>query len=123
MSVLGVILLLISNSKAVNVRTTEIAPHIDGIIEDIWLQADSAYDFIQYEPYENAEPEQPTAVYVLQDNDNLYIAFRCYAEVHAPIACFTKDEDHVRVGIDPLGNKTTGYYFIVLPTANSSSYC
>ncbi|MBN2621434.1 carbohydrate binding family 9 domain-containing protein [candidate division WOR-3 bacterium] len=113
MSILGVVLLLISSSKVINVYPTDIAPQIDGMIEDLWLQADSAYDFIQYEPYENTDPQQPTAVYVLQDDDNLYIAFRCYADTHAPIACFTKDEDNVRVSIDPFGSKNTGYYFLV----------
>lgn len=113
MSILGVVLFIICNAKVINVHTTDIAPHIDGVIEDLWLQGDSAYDFVQYEPYEKTDPEQPTVVYVLQDANNLYIAFRCYAPIHPPIACFTKDEDHVRVSIDPFGNKTTGYYFIV----------
>lgn len=108
------ILFIAANSnKTVEVRYTEVAPKIDGVIEEVWQQADSAYDFVQFEPYEKTDPEQPTAVYVLQDENNLYIAFRCYAEKYAPIACFTKDEDHVRVSIDPFGNKTTGYYFIV----------
>ena len=105
---------LISNSeKTVEVRFTEIAPKIDGVIEDIWMQADSAHNFVQYEPYENAEPKQKTSVYVLQDNDNIYFAFRCYADKHPPIACLTKDEDNVRVSIDPLGSQHTGYYFLV----------
>lgn len=113
MYVFLILLIAANNNKTVEVRYTEIAPKIDGVIEEVWQQADSAYDFIQFEPYEKTAPEQPTSVYVLQDENNLYIAFRCYAEKHAPIACFTKDEDFVRVGIDPFGNKTTGYYFIV----------
>jgi hypothetical protein len=113
MIIIPVIFFLFSSDKVVNVHTTKIAPQIDGVIEDLWLQGDSAYDFVQYEPYEMTDPEQPTTVYVLQDNDNLYIAFRCYAPIHKPIACYTKDEDNVRVGIDPFGSKTTGYYFLV----------
>jgi hypothetical protein len=99
--------------KTVNVTFTSIAPRIDGVIEDIWQQADSAYDFIQYEPYETEPPTENTAVYVLQDDENLYVAFRCYAEKNPPFACYTKDEDYVRVSIDPLGSNTTGYYFLV----------
>jgi len=105
--------ILMSSEKAVNVRFTETAPHIDGVIEEIWLQADSAYDFVQHIPYEKTEPTDRTVVYVLQDKDNLYFAFRCYAKGHKPIACFTTDEDYVRVSIDPFGSKTTGYYFLV----------
>ena len=105
--------MVMSNEKAVEVRYTETAPHIDGVIEDLWLQADSAYDFVQHVPYERTEPTEKTIVYVLQDKDNIYFAFRCYAEKHKPVACFTTDEDYVRVSIDPFGSKTTGYYFLV----------
>jgi hypothetical protein len=105
--------LTMSGEKSVEVRFTETAPDIDGVIEDIWLQADTAFDFVQHIPYEKTEPTDRTVVYVLQDKDNLYFAFRCYAEKHKPIACFTTDEDYVSVGIDPFGSKTTGYYFLV----------
>jgi hypothetical protein len=106
-------IMLVSGEKAVEVRFTEMAPHIDGIIEDLWQQADSAYGFVQHIPYEKTEPTERTVVYVLQDHNNIYFAFRCYAEKHRPIACFTTDEDYVRVSIDPFGSKTTGYYFLV----------
>jgi hypothetical protein len=81
-----------SSEKTVDVRFTETSPQIDGVIEDIWLQADTAYDFVQNIPYEKTEPTDRTIVYVLQDKDNLYFAFRCYAEKHKPIACFTTDD-------------------------------
>ncbi|MBE0432229.1 carbohydrate binding family 9 domain-containing protein [candidate division WOR-3 bacterium] len=106
-------LMLASGGKAVDVWFTEITPQIDGVIEDVWLQADSAYDFVQHIPYEKTAPTERTVVYVLQDHNNLYFAFRCYAERHRPIACLTTDEDYVRVSIDPFGSKTTGYYFLV----------
>jgi hypothetical protein len=66
-------LLLITNSATVVVRFTEIAPRIDGTIEEIWQTADSAYNFIQSEPYENENPTENTVVYVLQDKENLYV--------------------------------------------------
>ncbi len=102
-----------NNDKSVEVRFTETTPKIDGAIEEIWQTADSAYNFIQSEPYENESPTEKTVVYVLQDKENLYFAFRCYAQNHQPIACFTKDEDYVTVKIDPFGSKTHGYYFTV----------
>ncbi|UCC13030.1 MAG: carbohydrate binding family 9 domain-containing protein [candidate division WOR-3 bacterium] len=105
--------LLAINSKSVEVRFTDNAPRIDGIIEDTWAIADSAYDFIQHEPYEKTDPCDRTVVYVLQDAENLYIAFRCYTDNIKPIAAFTKDEDHLTIGIDPFGSKTSGYYFQV----------
>jgi hypothetical protein len=62
---------LINAEKAVEVRFTETAPSIDGIIEDIWFQADSAYDFVQHIPYEKTAPTERTIVYVLQ-TDRLF---------------------------------------------------
>jgi hypothetical protein len=111
----GIVLLFLflSHEKTLDVRFTEEPPMIDGIIEEMWLQADSANNFVQRRPYERNAPTEKTVVYVLQDNENLYFAFRCYAQKHKPTACFTRDEDYVRVSIDPFGSKTTGYYFLV----------
>ncbi|UCF71313.1 MAG: carbohydrate binding family 9 domain-containing protein [candidate division WOR-3 bacterium] len=101
------------DGKSVEVRYTEIAPDIDGFIEETWLQADSAYDFVQFMPYEKSAPSERTTVYVLQDKDNLYVAFRCYADSIKPIACLTADEDDVRLSFDTFGSKNSAYYFLV----------
>lgn len=113
MNIILVLFLAVNGNKVVEVRFTETAPRIDGVIEGVWEQADSAYDFVQFEPYEKEEPTEKTVVYVLQDRENLYFAFRCFAKNHKPIACLTADEDDVRIGLDPFGSKTTAYYFQV----------
>jgi hypothetical protein len=102
-----------AGEKSLMVHFTEIAPAIDGCIEDIWQQADSAYNFIQHYPYEGEQPSEQTVVYILQDVDNLYIAFRCNADSLEPVFHLTKEEDWVAVGIDPFNCKTTGYYFLL----------
>jgi len=101
------------HQKSVEIRQIEVAPKIDGMIEDLWLRADSATDFIQHSPYEKTEPTERTVVYLLQDAENIYVAFRCHSVKNPPIACFTKDEDYVTFKIDPFGSKTNGYYFLV----------
>jgi hypothetical protein len=103
----------VNDNKSLNVRFTENPPRIDGMIEDVWSQADSVCEFVQHTPYEKTAPTEKTVVYVLQDNANLYFAFRCYAKNRKPIASPTGDEDHITVKIDPFGSKTTGYYFWV----------
>ena len=113
MNFLLLFLLTIDSDKIVEVRYTDTAPRIDGVIEEVWQAADSAYDFVQFEPYEKTEPTEKTVVYVLQDKENLYFAFRCYAEKHKPTSCLTADEDDIRMGIDTFGSKTTAYYFLV----------
>ncbi len=112
---IGLLLLFTINveRKSMEVHYTETAPQIDGVIEDVWQAADSAYDFVQFTPYEKTAPTEKTAVYVLQDKENLYIAYRCYADSIKPIACLTADEDDIRIGIDTFGSKNTAYYFQV----------
>ncbi|HAD82607.1 MAG: hypothetical protein A2509_01000 [Candidatus Edwardsbacteria bacterium RIFOXYD12_FULL_50_11] len=99
--------------KSVNITQTDIEPKIDGIIEDLWLSGDSAINFIQHTPYEKTAPTERTVVYLLQDAENLYVAFRCHADKNPPVACFTKDEDYVTIKIDPFGSRTGGYFFLV----------
>jgi len=113
MDIVLLLFLTITDNKVVEVRFAETAPRIDGVIEEVWQMADSAYDFVQFEPYEKEAPTEKTIVYVLQDQENLYFAFRCFSENHKPIACLTADEDDVRIGLDPFGSKTTAYYFQV----------
>jgi len=102
-----------SSDKVIEARFTDTPPRIDGIIEEVWQTADSAYDFVQHSPYEKSEPTEKTIVYLLQDEENLYIAYRCYAETNKPIACLTADEDHIIIGIDPFGSKSQAYFFTV----------
>ncbi len=99
--------------KSVEVRHTLTAPRIDGTIENLWLEADSAYGFVQHSPYELTEPTERTVVYLLQDDENIYVAFRCWAQKHPPVACLTKDEDYVTFKLDPFGSRTNGYFFLV----------
>ncbi len=115
MQFLLVCLLLIGTNgdKVIEAKFTNTPPRIDGVIEEIWQIADSVYDFIQHAPYEKTNPTEKTVVYVLQDRDNLYIAYRCYAETYKPVACLTSDEDHIIIGIDSFGSKSQAYFFTV----------
>ena len=105
--------LITNNQKSIAVRFTETPPRIDGQIEDIWNQADSVSDFIQSSPDEATEPTERTVVYVLQDNNNLYVAFRCYAAKHKPVAQLWGNEESVTLDIDPMDSKAMGYFFNV----------
>jgi hypothetical protein len=100
-------------ARAVEVRSTSLAPRIDGSIEALWGAADTATGFVQNQPYERSEPTERTVVYLLQDDENLYVAFRCHSLKNPPTANYTKDEDYVSIAFDPFGSKTTGYFFLV----------
>lgn len=101
----------VESTKMVSVKKASVSPQIDGVIEELWQQADSVSDFVQNQPYENAQPSEKTVVYLMQDDENLYVAFRCYAQNHPPMKSYTKDEDYVAIGIDPMGSQTGGYFF------------
>jgi hypothetical protein len=97
--------------KSISIKRTTATPEIDGVIEEIWQQADSVSDFVQNRPYENAQPSERTVAYLMQDDENLYVAFRCYSQKNPPTKSYTKDEDYVLIGIDPMGSRTGGYFF------------
>ncbi|OPX18384.1 hypothetical protein BXT86_01445 [candidate division WOR-3 bacterium 4484_100] len=98
-------------NKSLSVQYVESAPIIDGKIEDLWTRADSAFKFVQFKPYEGDNPSDRTVVYLLQDNNNLYVAFRCYAENCPLTRQLSGNEDKVMLFLDPFASKTTAYYF------------
>ncbi len=113
---MGIVLLLciVSASRNwVEARMTEAPPAIDGIIEDLWRQADSAYDFVQCYPRDSTAPSDPTVVYVLQDRQNLYFAFRCPADRVEPYAQLGGSSDCVYIMLDPFNSRTTAYLFTI----------
>ncbi len=113
MSLLLLFLLSVNNDKVVEIRPVEKAPVIDGILEEVWNIADSATNFIQILPYEKQSPSEKTVVYILQDEENLYVAFRAYTEKYKCVSCLGGREDYVILYLDPFGSKNTAYYFTV----------
>lgn len=105
--------LFVINTKSVELRYTAEAPHIDGVIEDLWFQADSAYDFIQYQPNDRIPAAEQTVAYFLADDDNLYIALRCYTPGRKPVASFKGLEDHVWIYLDTFNSRSMAYMFAV----------
>ncbi|MCK4596376.1 carbohydrate binding family 9 domain-containing protein [candidate division WOR-3 bacterium] len=113
MSLLFLILFAVNSDKVVEVRYIEEAPVIDGVIEEIWSIADSAIDFIQILPYEKESPTERTVVYLMQDEDNLYVAFCAYTEKYKCVSCLGGREDYVTLFLDTFGSRNTAYYFTV----------
>ena len=58
--------------KSIAAVKTELAPHIDGKLDDsVWLSADIADQFIQYSPYNGSPSKYRTEVRVLYDNSSI----------------------------------------------------
>jgi hypothetical protein len=93
---------------------------IDGqVIEDAWLGASPARHFVQREPVEGAAAEESTTVYVLFDDQALYIG--AVMRERNPDAIgdqlLRRDErgqyDFFEVLLDPNSDRRTGYRFRV----------
>lgn len=88
---------------------------IDGHVnEDAWKQAAVFKDFYQTGPGYNTAPSRPTEVYMLYDEHNLYIAFKCWDERDKVRATVAKrdsvfGEDNVRVWLDTYNDRRRAY--------------
>lgn len=111
--------------KSVRVVRTDAPPLIDGLLDDaVWQTAALIDNLHQVNPVEYAEPSEPTEIYLLYDDDALYVAARMYVsdgdEVTANVlrqgASITGD-DTLFVTLDPFNSRRSGYFFGVNPNA------
>ncbi|MGQ0649963.1 MAG: DUF5916 domain-containing protein [Gemmatimonadaceae bacterium] len=66
-----------SSKTATVVRITTRAPRIDGRLDDLaWASAKLVEEFVQQRPAEGAEPTERTMVFLLYDDDALYVGAR-----------------------------------------------
>lgn len=101
---------------------TEIPPVIDGILDDeVWNNAPSVSDFIQFEPDKDKPASVRTVAKILYDNDYIYVAFLCYDPEPEKIELETRRDrlmmgvDSVTVDLDTFNDDRTMYYFRTNP--------
>jgi hypothetical protein len=99
------------------------APKIDGRIDDAaWAKAAVVDDFRQFQQIENVDATEKMVVYVMHDEDMLYVAAKLYDsspdEVTANILRQGErmnNEDKFAVILDSFNDKRNGYRFEVNP--------
>jgi hypothetical protein len=104
--------------KTVQIVRTSERPVIDGSLDDaVWSNAARIDDFHQVNPVEYADPSERTEIYLLYDDDALYIGARIYtppgqltARVMRQGASITQ-EDSLFVTLDPFNTQRGGYFF------------
>jgi len=104
--------------KTVQIARTAARPTIDGVLDDaVWANAARIDSFHQVNPVEYAEPSERTEIYLLYDDDALYIAARLFtppggltANVMRQGASITQ-EDSLFVTLDPFNTRRGGYFF------------
>ncbi|MEE8544063.1 MAG: hypothetical protein V3S94_09400, partial [Gammaproteobacteria bacterium] len=63
--------------KRTAITRTDSPPTLDGVLDDpAWSQATVIDDFHQFNPVDHGEPSERTLVYLLYDEDYLYVAAR-----------------------------------------------
>ena len=93
---------------------------IDGRLDDaVWARAAVVDDFHQSQPIEGAEPTERTEIYLLYDDDALYIGGRFWDSEPDLIAAGTLrhrslrlgDDDRLAVVLSPYNDRRSGYKF------------
>lgn len=92
-------------------------PRIDGVLEPEWRRAEPVREFVQVSPTEGEPVSLPTELYVLYDDEALYIGFECHDTAPDSIAAPVQRRDNenlsdvVFVAIDSFHDRRTGYFF------------
>lgn len=109
--------------KSVRIVHTAAPPVIDGVLDDaVWRSAARIDDLHQVNPVEYADPSEPTEIYLLYDENALYVGARIYTDPENITAntlrqnnsTMTQD-DTLFVTLDPFNTRRSGYFFGVNP--------
>ena len=93
------------------------------MLEEVWQTADSACAFTQLTPDFDSLSTETTTAYVLYDERNIYVAFRCQArDVTTVRARMTGTNDGIRLFLDTFDDKTSAYSFSVSAAGVEANY-
>jgi len=104
--------------KTVQIVRTDARPTIDGVLDEaVWANAALIDNLHQVNPVEYATPSERTEIYLLYDDDALYVGARLYtppgqitANIMRQGASITQ-EDTLFVTLDPFNTRRGGYFF------------
>jgi hypothetical protein len=111
--------------KSVRMVRTDTPPIIDGVLDDaVWANAALVDDLHQVEPVEYAEPFERSEIYLLYDDDALYVGAKLYDTDPDQITAQNLrqndsigQDDRFFVTIDPFNDRRSGYYFGLNPNS------
>ena len=101
------------------IQPTKIPIKLDGILDEpAWNTVEAVSQFYKKFPNDIGAPKKQTEVKYLFDDKNLYFAFKVYDSGTAIIKSLKRDIGHdgndgVALVLDPLNQKTNGFYFVV----------
>ncbi|MBT3243379.1 MAG: carbohydrate binding family 9 domain-containing protein [Bacteroidetes bacterium] len=84
------------SNEAIKLTKTQLAPEIDGILDDIvWQKAEKFTGFKSFIPDFGKEMPQKTESWISYDEENLYFAFRCYDDEPDKIIATIRNRDDI----------------------------
>ena len=101
------------------IQPTKVPIKLDGILDEpAWNSVEAVSQFYKKFPNDIGAPKKQTEVKYLFDDKNLYFAFKVYDSGTAIIKSLKRDIGHdgndgVAIVLDPLNQKTNGFYFVV----------
>lgn len=110
---------LAGNNRNYYSSRTDKRPKIDGKLDDAcWETGIWAGSFIQQVPSQGKKPSQDTEIKILYDDNNLYVAFKCYDNGPGKIRPILSRRDNsigdiVGIALDSYHDKQTAYEFNV----------
>ena len=110
-----------SQTAIQSIKTSK-PPKIDGRLESLWDKAAIVSDFVQRIPNTGEPMTENTVFYVLYDENNLYLGFKCYDSQPGKITAkeLARDvslryDDKVQIIIDTYFDKRNAYWFQINP--------
>jgi len=112
-----------SREKTVRIVRIDRAPVVDGVLDDAaWSQAAMLDDLHEVQPTEYADASERTVIYLMFDDDALYVGARLYdsepAEIRDRILRQGERvwaDDWFSVILDPFHDRRSGYRFLTNP--------
>jgi hypothetical protein len=107
--------LSLGDVKVLILRSVHVPPVVDGVVDEVWNQADSADGFFQTQPYFGKEPSETTVAKLLSTDEALYCLIVCQQQKSEVQDIATvHDEtsgDVASLMLDTFGDKQTAYRF------------
>lgn len=105
----------LGDGKLLTLQSVNVPPVVDGMVDDVWSQADSACGFFQMQPYYGRDPSEITVAKLLSTAEALYCLIICpQANTTVQDIASVHDEtsgDVVSLMLDTFGDKQTAYRF------------
>lgn len=109
-------------NEVIRAAKTDTPIVVDGVMEDVWNRSALYSNFLQLDPFPFEQPSQKTEFRILYDEKNLFFYIKAFDDPQKITTVQGKRDinqnltDWLKIYVDPLNNKTSGYSFTVNPS-------